>query len=53
MTYQAKVGFTILTALFVVGVVYGYSGGTIPSEAVMIGGTVGATIFGIAAVTVN
>jgi hypothetical protein len=40
-----------VTAIFVMGILYGYSGGTIPSVAVMIVSTVGATVFGIATLT--
>ncbi len=45
------VGFAIVTTIFVAGIVYGLNGGTIPSVAVMIVCTIGATIFGIATVT--
>jgi hypothetical protein len=42
-----------VTAVCIAGIVYGYSGGTIPAVAVMIGCTIGATLFGIATLTAN
>jgi len=48
-----KLVLAVITALFVLGIVYGINGGTVPAVAVMIVSTIGATVFGIATASIT